>query len=170
MISTRPGSPAALLLAEVVRYPGELSDRRICYGRICVAERPEVGTSPPSRWVERLRAAGLLRPARVRLMPHVTPSRIIDRLSGQEREVAMMLLAARDAAPSPDEDGLTPGDLARALGLLDADGRPDASGALERTLSDLYRAGYASPPAALWVTEAGRALVEDGASPPRTGA
>ena len=168
MISTRPGSPAHLLLAEVVRYPGELSDRRICYGRICVAEVPQVGISPPTRWVERLRALGLLRPARIRLMPHITSERI-ERLSGQERDV-LRALAGSTAAEGADDDGLSLSVLAETLGLYDEHGEPDASGALERTLSDLYRAGYASPPAALWVTEAGRALVEDGASPPRTGA
>ena len=37
-------------------------------------------------------------------------------------------------------------------------GGGDPSGALERTLSDLYRAGYLSPPAGLWVTDVGAAL------------
>lgn len=164
MISTKPGSFAALALAQIVRYPGELSDRRICYGRICVAEPVQVGISPPTRWVERLRREGLLRPAAARLMPHVTRERI-ERLDGQDRAV-LRLLAGSTAAAGTDGDGLTPQVLAECLGLYDADGQPDPSGALERTLSELYRDGYASPPAALWATEAGRALVEGACSSP----
>ena len=141
MISTAPGSYAALVLAEVVRYPGELSDRRLCYGRICVAEVPQVGISAPSRWVERLREMELLAPARVRIMPHVTIDQVA-RLDGQEMELMARLLGAGQA-------GLSVAELAQ--------GEP--SGAMERTLRDLYRAGYASPPAALWPTEQGRALV-----------
>lgn len=164
MISTAPGSFAALALAQIVRWPGEVADRRIAYGRIIVASPPEVGKSPPTRWVERLRARGLLRPARVRLLSHVTAERIA-RLSGQELDVARLLLDVADAAPSPDLDGMQPSGIARALGLYNADGQSDPSGALERTLQDLYRAGYASPPAALWATEAGRALVEGACRP-----
>jgi hypothetical protein len=139
MISTRPDSFAAVALAEIARYPGELSDRRLCYGRICVAEPVQVGIPAPSRWVERLRAIGLLAPARVRRMPHVQADRLW-RLEGLSRDVLKHLLDAGD-------DGLSVADLAQACGC-DPD---DPSGAFRETLADLYRGGYASPPAALWV-------------------
>ncbi len=148
MISTRPDSFARAVLAEVVRFPGELSDRRLCYGRVCVAEPPQVGIPAPSRWVERLRAIGWIAPARVRLMPHVGAERI-GRTVGQDRQVLDLLAVA--------SDGLAVEDIARGLGLDPA----DSSGALRQTLQDLYRAGYASPPAALWATEAGIAIVEE---------
>lgn len=141
MISTAPGSFAALACRAIAEYPGELSDRRIKLGRVVICEPVEVGIRPPSRWVERLRAAGLLRPARVRVMPHAGAMRDgrprWSYLDGQDREVVIRLLDA--------DDGLGVSDL--------GDG-----GALDRTLSDLYRGGYLSPPAGLWVTAAGEAL------------
>jgi len=144
VISLSPSSFAALALAEVARYPGELSDRPIRLGRILICSPVEVGIRPPSRWVERLRAAGLLRPARVRILPHALATRDgrprWSYLDGQERAVLVRLLDA--------DDGLS----------VSALGDGDPSGALERTLSDLYRAGYLSPPAGLWVTEKGAAL------------
>jgi hypothetical protein len=144
MISTRPGSFAALACREIARYPGELSDRPIRMGRILVCSPVEVGIRPPSRWAERLRAAGLLRPALVRVMPHAAALRDgrprWSYLDGQERAVVIRLLDA--------DDGLS----------VSALGDGDPSGALERTLADLYRGGYLSPPAGLWVTNAGLAL------------
>lgn len=144
MISLTPSSFAAHACREIARYPGELSDRPIRLGRILVCSPVEVGIRPPTRWVERLRAAGLLRPARVRALPHATAMRDgrprWSYLDGQERAVLVRLLDA--------PDGLSVSDL----------GDGDPSGALERTLSDLYRSGYLSPPAGLWVTEAGATL------------
>lgn len=134
-------------LAEIRRYPGELSDRPIQLGRILICSPIQVGIRPPSRWVERLREAGLLRPARVRRMPHVTSAA---RLDGQEREIMTRLLDAGD-------DGLSLRDLAGG----------DPSGALEETLRDLYRAGYASPPAGLWATP-DRECPDACPSPPRS--
>lgn len=147
MISLSPSSFAALACREIARWPGELSDRPIRLGRIMVCSPVEVGIRPPSRWVERLRAAGLLRPARVRVMPHALALRDgrprWSYLDGQERAVLVSLL---DAA-----DGLSVSEL----------GDGDPSGALERTLADLYRGGYLSPPAGLWVTDAGAVLAAE---------
>lgn len=135
MISTRPGSFAALAAVEVRRYPGELSDRRLTYGRICVAEQLQVGIPAPTRWVERMREAGLLAPARVRRMPHITIERLARHaLSEQERRVMLALLVAGNGGLAVDE-----------LAIAE-----EPSGALRETLADLYRAGLASPPAALW--------------------
>lgn len=64
-------------------------------------------------------------------------------LDGQERAVLIRLLDT--------DDGLS----------VSALGDGDPSGALERTLSDLYRAGYLSPPAGLWTTEAGMMLAAE---------
>lgn len=150
MISTAPGSYAFAALTQIVRWPGEIADRRIAYGRIVVASPPEVGKSPPTRWVERLRAEGLLRPARVRRMPCALAPRIgfltgerWRHLEGEGLRIMGVLVASGD-------EGLLVADLAGG----------DPSGALERTLQELYRVGLASPPAALWATEAGRALVK----------
>ena len=147
MISLSPSSFAAHACHEISRYPGELSDRPIRLGRLLVCSPVEVGIRPPSRWVERLRAAGLLRPALVRAMPHAHALRDgrprYSYLDGQERAVLIRLLDT--------DDGLS----------VSALGDGDPSGALERTLSDLYRAGYLSPPAGLWTTEAGMMLAAE---------
>lgn len=144
MISTAPGSFAALALEQIRAWPGEYADRQIAYGRIVVADVPQVGIRPPTRWVERLREMGLLRPARVRRMPSALLPRIgmlgarWTWLEGEEGRIMEALVCAGD-------DGLGVAELAGG----------DPSGAMERTLIELYRAGYASPPAALWATEAG---------------
>lgn len=144
MISLAPSSFAARACREIAIYPGELSDRPIRLGRFLVCSPVEVGIRPPTRWVERLRAAGLLRPALVRVMPHTHALRDGRPrwfyLDGQERAVLARLLDT--------PDGLS----------VSALGDGDPSGAMERTLSDLYRAGYLSPPAGLWVTDAGAVL------------
>lgn len=147
MISLAPTCFAAHACREIARYPGELSDRPIRPRRILVCSPVEVGIRPPTRWVERMRAMGLLRRARVRVMLHAHALRDgrprWSYLDGQERAVLVRLLDA--------DDGLSVSDL----------GDGDPSGALERTLSDLYRAGYLSPPAGLWVTEAGMMLAAE---------
>ena len=130
----------------IARFPGEYSDRPIRYGRVTVADVPEVENPPlPSRWVESCRAAGLLRPARVRAMPAARTPRIGQtrgerwmELDGQAFEIMLQLVAVGPA-------GIAVGDLARRF-----NGTDDPSGSMERTLIDLYRDGYASPPAALW--------------------
>lgn len=139
---------ARWLLADVVAYPGEMSDRRICHGKICVAEVPQV-ENPPSRWVERLREQGLLRPARVRLMPHVKAATMA-RYEGDARAILLILATVR-------EDGIEVGELTRRVVGVD-----NPSGAFERTLTGLYRDGVASPPAGLWATEEGQRLVREG--------
>lgn len=129
-----PTNPALVqALDQIRRYPGEIAAKQVRYGRIIVCEPPviEGGFPLPSRWVERTREMGLIRPARVRRMPHVTSA---VRLSGRAREVMEQLLIAGDK-------GCTVAELARA---------EDASGAFEEMMADLYRAGYASPCAALW--------------------
>lgn len=139
MISAPPGSVYAAILDLVRAYPGEYSDRPIWVGRVCVAGVPEVGDRAlPKRWPERMREAGLLRPARVRAAAHVQWSHV-ERLDGQARRVMEMLLW--------QADGLALGELVEALG-----GDEAASGALKETLAALYRDGLATPPAAVWAT------------------
>ena len=85
-----------------------------------------------------MRAAGLLRPARIRLVAHVE-DRHIERTEGQARTVLELLRAS--------EDGLLMGEIVAALG-----GDEAASGALKETLAGLYRDGLATPPGAVWAT------------------
>lgn len=151
MIGLGPDSFAALALAEIRRWPGELSDRPIRYGRVLVCAPVEVGKTPPTRWVERLRAEGLLRRAAIRAMPHVTERSLTDYLTGLPAQAMRHLLDLRHEGDRLD-GGLTIGELSVLLG-----GSPDPSGALEEAMVDLYRAGYASPPAGLWATVARRA-------------
>lgn len=148
-----PSNPALVqALDQIRRFPGEIAARQVRYGKIVICSPPiiEGGFPLPSRWVERARELGLIRPARVRRMPHAEEppdcTRRADgeqgpegaprwmRLSGRAREVVEQLLTAGD-------DGCTVAELARA---------EDASGAFEELMVDLYRAGYASPCAALW--------------------
>ena len=129
-----PSNPAIVqALDQIRRFPGEIAAKQVRYGKIVICSPPviEGGFPLPSRWVERARELGLIRPARVRRMPHVVSAA---RLSGRAREVVEQLLIAGD-------EGCTVAELARA---------EDASGAFEETMVDLYRAGYASPCAALW--------------------
>ena len=141
VISIAPNTRGRALLQAVVDYPGEHADRRIAYGKIIVAAPPEVD-NPPSRWVEKMREAGWLRPARVRCMPHVRASHIAR--YGGDAERALSLLWTEGA------NGIEVGELARLVTGA------DPSGAFERTLIDLYRDGVCSPPAALWATDEGR--------------
>lgn len=137
MISAPEGSVYATIVALVRAYPGEYSDRPIWVGRVCVAGVPEVGERAlPRRWPERMREAGLLRPARVRLAAHVV-DRHVARLEGQARRVVELLQAA--------DDGMGVGSLVEALG-----GDETASGALKETLQGLYRDGLVTPPGAVW--------------------
>lgn len=141
-----PDGATARALDLIAQFPGEYSDRQIRYGRVVVADVPDVGESPlPSRWVERCREAGLLRPARVRAMPSARCPRVGQRtgerwmeLEGQAFEVMLQLVTVREV-------GIGVGDLARLIV-----GSEDPSGSMERTLIELYREGYASPPGALW--------------------
>jgi len=148
MIRAPDGSVYAEILAIVRTYPGEYSDRPIWVGKICVAGVPEVGDRAlPTRWPERMREAGMLRPARIRLAAHVQEARAryaahveVRRMvyqSDQERAVWALLWTS--------EDGLLMGELVAALG-----GDEAASGALKETLQGLYRAGLATPPGAVW--------------------
>lgn len=132
----------AEMLSLIRRYPGEIAARRICIGKVCIAEGPDAGGDLPKRWVEDCRRRGLIAPARVRRMAHALQPRRGDTTgerwtyeTGQSLEVMRMLVKAGDL-------GCKVQDLA---------GTADASGALEETLAGLYRGGLASPPAALWV-------------------
>lgn len=137
MITAPPGSIYAQILDLVRQYPGEYSDRPLWVGRVCVAGVPEVADSPlPRRWVDRMREAGMLRPPRVRLAPHVKPHHI-EREDGQARAILEALLCV--------EDGLSAADLARIVA-----GSEDPSGAFERCLQGLYRDGLCTPPGAVW--------------------
>lgn len=152
MISTAQGSPGRALLAQIVAYPGELADRQIRYGRIVVCEPPEV-QDPPQQWVHKLRTLGLVAPAAVRRMPSSLQPRVGFTLGERWQYLDGDALRMMSALVAAGEEGLK----VQQLALGD-----DPSGALERVLVDLYREGYASPPAALWPTAAGRALVAGG--------
>lgn len=115
MITAPPGSIYATILDLVRRYPGEYSDRALWVGKVCIAGVPEVGeTALPKRWPERMREAGMLRPARVRLAVHVQAAlregdrHHIEREEGQARRILEALSAS--------DDGLGVGDLALAVG------------------------------------------------------
>lgn len=145
MISLRPNTTGHRLLSAICRYPGEYSDRQIRYGKIVIADVPNEVQNRPSRWVAKLREQGVVAPALVRLGWHVE-ARHIERTEGQARTV-LDLLAAHP-------EGIEAEELARRVS-----GQSEASGSLKETLADLYRAGLASPPAALWATEKGREMV-----------
>jgi len=151
-------SPLWRALVAIVAEPGEYAPRRVeavfreadLTVAISVAGPPSVEKLPP-RWADRLREAGLIAPAAVRLAAHMTEVR-----------------AARyrpDTLPGRVLDALFafgPLSVGRLAGIaeLGLDVERSPSGALNRALDDLAQEGAITPPAALWPTEAGRALIE----------
>lgn len=138
------------LLAEIGRWPGEVSDRKIRYGCVVVADVPQVGIPPVSRWVERLREVDVLAPALVRAMPTATTERASKLCATRERAILFLLIRA-------GREGMAVADLSERL-----DGCRDPGRAIEEPLVELYRGGLASPPAGLWLGARGLEMVGGG--------
>lgn len=162
MIAVPPASPLWLALAAIVAEPGEYAPRPVeaVYREgdtviaMPVAGPPQV-ENLPLRWADRLREAGLVAPAAVRLAVHMTEERAAR--YHPETMASRVLDALLGFGP------LSVGRLAGIAELgLDVEVTP--SGVLNRVLDSLAQDGAITPPAALWPTEAGRKLVEGGAS------
>ena len=148
MISLAPTCFAAHACREIACYPGELSDRPIRLGRILVCSPVEVGIRPPYA----------LGGAHARHGPATSSPRPCDAPRPRPtRRAPEVVLPGRAGARRAGAAARRRRQAERVADL----GGGDPSGALERTLSDLYRAGYLSPPAGLWVTEAGMMLAAE---------
>lgn len=140
---------AVLRLA--VAEPGEWAPNRVVGGNgvvICggLATELEVPVAEVQAARERLVRAELLAPGRVRLL--VWPRSLL-------HDLHRAVLARVGISPPA---GLSARELAEALDRAKPSGDPD--GGLADALEYLYLAGHLSPPAALWPTAAGVALVE----------